>query len=79
MFGRPVAITLLAFTVMELSAGIALLHERMWARWPLLLVSVFQVAVVPVGTLLAMYSFWALLSGMPRAVHRGSLQIEAAA
>jgi len=78
MFGRPVALVLVAFTVMELLAGIALLRERLWARWPLLFVSVFQVAIVPIGTLLAMYSFWALLSGIPRAVHTSPLQIEPA-
>jgi hypothetical protein len=33
-------------------------------------------AVVPVGTLLAMYSLWALLSGIPRLDGRGhELQI----
>lgn len=79
MFGRPVALVLVAFTVMELLAGIALLRERLWARWPLLFVSVFQVAIVPIGTLLAMYSFWALLSGIARVAHCSPLQIEAAA
>lgn len=77
MFGRPAAITLLAFTVMELLAGIALLRERLWARWPLLFVSAFQVAIVPIGTLLAMYSVWALLSGIPRVAHRRPIHLEA--
>ncbi|HKK27587.1 MAG TPA: hypothetical protein VKB18_05865 [Gemmatimonadota bacterium] len=42
--------------------GFGLLRGRSWARILLLVVAVFEVVHVPLGTLLAIYTFWVLLS-----------------
>ncbi|HKK07893.1 MAG TPA: hypothetical protein VKA44_03335 [Gemmatimonadota bacterium] len=42
--------------------GLGLLHGRPWARALLLVVAVFELFHVPLGTALALYTFWALLS-----------------
>lgn len=39
MFGRPIAVVLIGFGVLEVAAAIALLRESGWARVALLMVS----------------------------------------
>lgn len=41
--------------------GIGLLSHKNWARILILIVSVFDILNFPLGTALAIYSFWALL------------------
>jgi hypothetical protein len=41
--------------------GIGLLKHRNWARILILIVSVFDIINFPLGTILAIYSFWTLL------------------
>jgi len=62
MFGRPVAIALIGFGVLETGTALALLRGRSWARVMLLMVSALQLPVVPIGTALALCTAWALVS-----------------
>jgi hypothetical protein len=41
--------------------GIGLLKHKNWARILILIVSVFDILNIPLGTALAIYTFWALL------------------
>lgn len=53
----------LAFTsVPGIVGGIGLLRHRPWARILILIVSTFYLFHVPLGTLLAIYSYWTLLT-----------------
>jgi len=42
--------------------GLGLLGRRRWARWVVLVVAALNLLEFPLGTALAAYSFWALLS-----------------
>ena len=68
MFGRPVAIVLIGFGVLEVAAAIALLRGSSWARMVLLTVSAVLLFVFPVGTALSIYTGWALASSIRPAV-----------
>ena len=58
--GRPVALVLLAFAALEVAAAAALLRRRRWAAYALLAVGVAQLAIFPIGSALALYTFYAL-------------------
>lgn len=72
MFGRPVAVALLSFAMLEIVAAVALLRRRRWARFALVAVGAAQLAVFPIGTALTLYTLWALLSGDEPDTRRGS-------
>ena len=63
MFGRPVALFLIALGTLEIAAAVALLRGRSWARVVLLLLSVLQLAIFPLGTTIALVTGWLLLTG----------------
>ena len=56
--GQPVM--LLAFAALEVAAAAALLRRRRWAAYALLAVGVAQLAIFPIGSALALYTFYAL-------------------
>ncbi|MDB5851418.1 MAG: hypothetical protein JWP29_5170 [Rhodoferax sp.] len=58
--GGPIAAAFALFGVVEVTGAAALIAARRWARWPLLLVSVVQLWIFPIGTLLAGYTLWVL-------------------
>ena len=62
MFGRPVAVALLAFATLEVAAAVALLRRRRWARYGLYGVAATQLVIFPIGTALALYTSWALMA-----------------
>ena len=62
MFGRPVAVALLAFATLEVAAAVALLRRRRWARYGLYGVTAAQLVIFPIGTALALYTSWALMA-----------------
>lgn len=63
--GRPLALLLLACCGFEMMAAIALLRRHRGA-WPALAaLSCALIAVFPLGTALAVYTFWALASTKP--------------
>ena len=61
MFGRPVAVALLAFATLEVAAAVALLRRRRWARYGLYGVAATQLVIFPIGTALTIYTLWALM------------------
>lgn len=67
LFGRPVAIVLLAVAGVEVVAGIALLRGQSWSRVPLVCIGVLQLVAFPFGTALGLYTFWVLLLAWPAA------------
>lgn len=48
--------------------GVGLLSRREWGRILILIVSVFDVFNVPLGTAIAVYTFWVLLQDETRAL-----------
>lgn len=60
LFGKPIAIALLSVAVLELAGALAALARRTWGRWVLSGVNLPLVWLFPVGTAVAVYSFWAL-------------------
>ena len=61
MFGRPVAVALLAFATLEAAAAVALLRRRRWARFGLYGIAAAQLVIFPIGTALTIYALWALM------------------
>jgi hypothetical protein len=60
MFGKPIAIFAISFGVLEMTASIAVLRYKSWGRYTLLVVSVAQIWIFPIGTALSIFTFWAL-------------------
>ena len=61
----------LALTALPgLIGGVGLLARKEWARILVLIVSVFDVVNVPVGTAVAIYTFWVLLQDETRRLFR---------
>lgn len=50
--------------------GVGLLQRRNWARILILIVAVFDVFNVPVGTAITVYTFWVLLQDETRMLFR---------
>ena len=65
MLGIPIAVVLLAASVLESAASIALIRldagPHAWARPVLIGVSAVQLLIFPIGTAIAIYTIWALL------------------
>lgn len=60
--GIFVTVLMLLLTVPSVVVGMGLMRFRPWARSLAMVVGVLHLANVPMGTVLAMYSFWVLLS-----------------
>ena len=60
--GGLVFFVLLALSLPGLIAGIGLLQYRSWARILTIVLSVFDLIHVPLGTALGIYGLWVLLS-----------------
>ena len=52
---------MLAFAIPSIVAGIGLLKKKSWARILTLILGVFALFSFPIGTLIAIYTFWVLL------------------
>ena len=63
MFGRPVALFVMALGTLEIAAAVALLRGSRWARIVLLVICVLQLAIFPIGTTIALVTGWLLLTG----------------
>lgn len=63
--GIPIAVTLLTASGLEIVAAVALVMRNAkpqgWARPVLIGASALQLLIFPVGTAIAVYTFWALL------------------
>ena len=64
--GIPIAVTLLAASGLEIVAAFSLVigkaQQYAWARPVLIGVSALQLLLFPIGTAIAVYSLWALIS-----------------
>ena len=73
--GIPIAVTLLAASGLEIVAAVALVmrnvKQHAWARPVLIGVSALQFLLFPIGTAIAVYSLWALLSQSPVSTESG--------
>ena len=65
MLGIPIAVILLAASGLEIAASVALIRPGVsphaWARPMLIGMSALQLLIFPIGTAIAIYTFWALL------------------
>jgi hypothetical protein len=59
--GSIAGVWMLAFAIPSIIAGIGLLKYKSWARILTLILGVFALFSFPVGTLIAIYTFWVLL------------------
>ncbi len=56
-----------------LLAGMGLLKCRGWARWVIVVISVLNLPLFPLGTALGVYSLWALLNSEAEFVFKGGV------
>ena len=74
--GIPIAVTLLAASGLEIVAAVALVmrnvKQHAWARPVLIGVSALQLLLFPMGTAIAVYSLWALLTQSPVSIEPGA-------
>jgi len=61
-FGSFLFFVILALSLPGLIAGVGLLQFRPWARVLTIILSVFDLVSVPIGTALGIYGLWVLLS-----------------
>ena len=60
--GMSVILVMLLLAPPSVAAGMGLLKFKSWARSLAMVVSVLQIANIPMGTMLSLYSFWVLMS-----------------
>ena len=61
IIGSIGGVWMLAFAIPSIIAGIGLLQHKSWARILTLILAVFALFNFPIGTLIAIYTFWVLL------------------
>ena len=59
--GISVGAFLIIFSIPEIIGGIGLLKRRPWSRILMLVVSVFDLLNIPIGTAIGVYTLWVLL------------------
>ena len=59
--GTAIAGVLTLFALPGIIGGIGLLKLKLWARYVVLVLAVFDLFVIPVGTLVGGYSIWVLM------------------
>ena len=62
LVGGILVVLIFTLSIPGIIAGIGLLRHRPWARILAIVLSVLNLIVVPIGTLLGMYGLWVLLS-----------------
>ena len=61
--GSIIASFLVLISAPSIIGGIGLLRGESWARVLVMILAVFQLFNVPIGTVLAIYTFWVLMQG----------------
>jgi hypothetical protein len=69
--GSLVGVLLLIFSIPGIITGIGLLKYKNWARYLALLLAVFDLFNVPIGTAFGIYTFWALIQDETVALFEG--------
>jgi uncharacterized membrane protein (DUF2068 family) len=61
VLGPLIAVIVAVFSVPSIVGGIGLIKRWSWARYLVLILSVFSLTNVPVGTATGVYSIWVLM------------------
>ncbi|MBL7201147.1 MAG: hypothetical protein ISS56_13495 [Anaerolineae bacterium] len=61
VLGPLIAVIVAVFSVPSIVGGIGLIKRWSWARYLVLILSVFSLTNVPVGTAMGVYSIWVLM------------------
>ena len=61
-FGSGVIAMMLLLAIPSVAVGLGLMKFRPWARSLSMVIATLHLANIPVGTVLALYSFWVLMS-----------------
>ena len=61
-FGSGITAMMLLLAIPSVVVGLGIMKFRPWARSLSMVVSTLHLANIPVGTVLALYSFWVLMS-----------------
>jgi len=61
LVGSIVGILLVILSIPGIIGGYGLLKYKQWARYLVLILAVFDLFMVPLGTIFAIYTFWALV------------------
>jgi len=77
--GSAVAMLIAVTSVPAVIGGIGLLKRRPWARILVLIVSVLELFIIPIGTALGAYSIWVLLQDETEQLLRNPQDRDAAA
>jgi hypothetical protein len=59
--GKVIPVMLFVFAIIGLIGAIGLLNYKKWGRILVLVISALDCTHIPLGTLLGVYSFWALM------------------
>ena len=76
LIGSIMGVFLFLISVPGIIGGIGLLKYKNWARYLVLLLAVFDLFMVPLGTVFAIYTFWVLVQDKTVAIFTGE-EIEA--
>jgi hypothetical protein len=71
LVGSIVGLFLFLLSVPGIIGGIGLLKYKNWARYLVLLLAVFDLFLFPLGTIFAIYTFWALIQEETVALFNG--------
>lgn len=61
-FGMFLTTLMLVLAIPSILSGMGILKYRTWARPLAMVVSVLQLANIPLGTIVSLYAFWVLMS-----------------
>jgi hypothetical protein len=61
-FGMFMTTLMLVLAIPSIIAGMGILKYKPWCRALSMVVSVLQLANIPIGTIIALYAFWVLMS-----------------
>jgi len=61
-FGMFLTTLMLVLAIPSVMSGMGILKYKPWARPLAMVVSVLQLANIPLGTIISLYSFWVLMS-----------------
>ena len=62
MVASAIAIFFIIISLPELIGGIGLLKRRGWARILVMIIAVLDLFIIPIGTLIGVYTLWVLLN-----------------
>lgn len=70
--GSIVGLFVAVLSLPSIVGGIGLLAQQRWARIVTMIAAVFQLTNIPVGTVVAIYTFWVLMQDETEALFAGA-------